>query len=34
MTTETFTHDIFLSHRAKGKAAVRAVAEHLRKTVP
>ena len=29
--TETFTHDVFLSHSAKDKAVVRAVAERLRK---
>jgi hypothetical protein len=28
--TETFTHDVFLSHSAKDKAVVRAVAERLR----
>ena len=31
MSTEAFTHDVFLSHSAKDKAVVRAVAERLRK---
>jgi hypothetical protein len=28
--TQTFTHDVFLSHSSKDKAVVRAVAEWLR----
>ena len=31
MSDESFTHDVFLSHSAKDKAVVRAVAERLRK---
>jgi hypothetical protein len=31
MSTETFTHDVFLSHSAKDKALVRPLAERLRK---
>ena len=30
MSSETYTHDVFLSHSAKDKAVVRAVAERLR----
>ncbi|MGD0946970.1 MAG: toll/interleukin-1 receptor domain-containing protein [Candidatus Binatia bacterium] len=30
MSTEAFTHDVFLSHSAKDKAVVRAIAERLR----
>ena len=30
-STEAFTHDVFLTHSAKDKAVVRAVAERLRK---
>jgi hypothetical protein len=30
LTTEVFTHDVFLSHSPKDKAVVRAVAERLR----
>jgi hypothetical protein len=29
MSEPTFTHDVFLSHSAKDKAAVRAAAERL-----
>ena len=31
MSTETFTHDVFLSHSSKDKAVVRPLAERLRK---
>jgi hypothetical protein len=31
MSTEAFTHDVFLSHSAKAKAVVRPLAEWLRK---
>ena len=31
MSTEAFTHDVFLSHSAKDKAVVRPLAERLRK---
>ena len=30
MSTEAFTHDVFLSHSAKDKAVVRPLAERLR----
>jgi len=30
MSTETFTHDVFVSHSAKDKAVVRSLAERLR----
>jgi hypothetical protein len=33
MSDAAFTHDIFLSHTSKDKAAVRAVAERLRAAV-
>jgi len=31
LSDEAFTHDVFLSHNAKDKAAVRPLAERLRK---